>query len=203
MMEEAFYKQLFLILTLCFFAVRVYYDYRAGRQHLDMSLAVSVREQIANEGLPSMVFRFVAFPVLIILVIGYPLTSWFDSLALPLPEVTRFIGAILGALSVPLLGWIQGTLGRYWSAGLEIQSDHRLITSGPYSRICHPMYTAIMMFGVGEALLSANLLLLVLFVSASMLLALRAPVEERMLLKEFGDEYRDYMRRTGRFLPKI
>jgi protein-S-isoprenylcysteine O-methyltransferase Ste14 len=36
-----------------------------------------------------------------------------------------------------------------------------------------------------------------------MLLALRAPVEERMLLKEFGDEYRDYMRRTGRFLPKI
>ena len=59
------------------------------------------------------------------------------------------------------------------------------------------------MFGVGEALISANLLLLVLFVLASMLLALRAPLEERMLLKEFGDEYRDYMRRTGRFLPKI
>ena len=202
-MEEAFYKQLFLILTLCFFAVRVYYDYRASRQHLDKSFTARIREQIANEGLPSMVFRFVAFPVLIILVIGYPLTSWFDSLALPLPEVTRFIGAILSASSVPLLGWTQGTLGRYWSAGLEIQSDHRLITSGPYSRIRHPMYTAIMMFGVGEALLSANLLLLVLFVSASMLLALRAPVEERMLLKEFGDEYRDYMRRTGRFLPKI
>ena len=122
---------------------------------------------------------------------------------MPLPEVIRFIGAILSALSVPLLGWIQGTLGRYWSAGLEIQSDHRLITSRPYGRIRHPMYTAIMMFGVGEALLSANLLLLVLFVSASMLLALRAPVEERMLLKEFGDEYCDYMRRTGRFLPKI
>jgi predicted membrane-bound dolichyl-phosphate-mannose-protein mannosyltransferase len=48
MMEEAFFKQLFLILTLCFFAVRVYYDYRAGRQHLDKSLAVSVREQIAK-----------------------------------------------------------------------------------------------------------------------------------------------------------
>jgi cbb3-type cytochrome oxidase subunit 3 len=38
MMEEAFYKQLFLVLTLCFFAVRVYYDYRAGRQHLDSPL---------------------------------------------------------------------------------------------------------------------------------------------------------------------
>jgi len=202
-MEEPFFKQLFLILTLCFFSSRVYYDYKASKQHQDKSITLRIREQIANEGYPSMVLRFISFPFLIILVIGYPLTGWFDSLAVPLPEAIRFMGAILSAFSTPLLGWVQGTLGRHYSTGLEIQRDHRLITSGPYSRIRHPMYTAIMMFCVGCGLVSANLLLLVIFVVGSMFLVLRAPVEEKMLLKEFGDEYRDYMRRTGRFFPKI
>lgn len=202
-MEEVLFKQLFLILTLCFFSVRVYYDYKAGKQHVDKPLNIRIKEQIANEGYPSMVLRFITFPILLIIVAGYPLTSWFDQLAITLPDVIRYAGATLCVLSIPLLGWTQATLGRHWSAGLEIQRDHRLITSGPYRRVRHPMYTAIIMFGVGCSLESANMLLLIFFGVASLFLVLRTPVEEKMLLREFGDEYRDYMRRTGRFLPKI
>ena len=66
-MEEALFKQLFLVLTLCFFSVRVYYDYNAGKQHVDKPLNIRIKEQIANEGYPSMLLRFIAFPILLIM----------------------------------------------------------------------------------------------------------------------------------------
>lgn len=79
-----------------------------------------------------------------------------------------------------------------------------MVTSGVYRKIRHPMYTAIALYSIAQALLLPNwiadpsslLAFMVLFV-------LRVNVEEQMMLENFGDEYAAYMNRTKRLLPGV
>jgi protein-S-isoprenylcysteine O-methyltransferase Ste14 len=79
-----------------------------------------------------------------------------------------------------------------------------VVTSGVYRRIRHPMYTAIALYSIAQALLLPNwiagpsslLAFIVLFV-------LRVNVEEQMMLEHFGDEYAAYMNRTKRLFPGV
>jgi len=63
------------------------------------------------------------------------------------------------------------------------------------------MYTVLIMYLLSWVLVSANLLFLIYYVLAILLIILRIPKEERMMLEKFGEEYRVYMKRTGRLLP--
>lgn len=93
-------------------------------------------------------------------------------------------------------------LGSEWSPQLQLREGHHLVTSGPYARIRHPMYTGITGFGVGLALVSANWVFVALVALVVVGLLLRIPREEEMLIAEFGDEYRMYKQRTGSLLPR-
>jgi protein-S-isoprenylcysteine O-methyltransferase Ste14 len=59
------------------------------------------------------------------------------------------------------------------------------------------------MYELSWVLVSANLLFLIYYALAVLLITLRIPKEERMMLEQFGEEYRVYMKRTGRLLPHI
>ena len=65
------------------------------------------------------------------------------------------------------------------------------------------MYTVHLVYFLAWVLVSANLLLLINYVLTIILIVLRIPKEEQMLLDQFGDEYRAYMKRTGRLLPRL
>jgi protein-S-isoprenylcysteine O-methyltransferase Ste14 len=95
-------------------------------------------------------------------------------------------------------------LGTNWSITLEVREQHRLITHGVYRRIRHPMYTALLLYSVGQALVIPNWLAglsnLVAFV---ILLAFRMGAEEAMMRAQFGDEYQAYVSRTQRLAPWI
>jgi protein-S-isoprenylcysteine O-methyltransferase Ste14 len=94
-------------------------------------------------------------------------------------------------------------LGKEWSVNLQLNQDHRLIQSGPYSKIRHPMYTAIFAIYLGLSLISANYLVVSVMVLFILSAVARIPREEQMLIERFGDTYRDYIRKTGMFLPKL
>jgi protein-S-isoprenylcysteine O-methyltransferase Ste14 len=95
-------------------------------------------------------------------------------------------------------------LGLNWSVTLEIRKEHRLITHGVYRSIRHPMYSSIFLFSIAQGLLLENWLAgWFAVVTFAPLYFIRTPREERMMCEFFGDEYRDYMRRTGRLLPRI
>src|SRR6185503_18511183 len=85
-------------------------------------------------------------------------------------------------------------LGTNWSITLEVRERHRLITHGVYRRVRHPMYSALVLYSVGQALVIPNWVAgpanLVAF---AVLFALRVRQEERMMLEQFGDEYTAYM----------
>ncbi len=104
---------------------------------------------------------------------------------------------------IVLLAWTHVCLGKEWSINLQLRDDHRLIRSGPYSRIRHPMYTALFAIYIGIGLISNNYAALALILMVVISLLLRVPKEEKMMIEKFGDEYRAYMKKTGRFFPKL
>ena len=177
-----------------FFAVRVI---RAGeRLRPD-------RAALKREGWTIGVLRWVAFLTLIAmvtLIVRHP--AWWSKFALPLPDFVRWTGVLLNAASLGFWTWTHLTLGTLWSAQLQLRAGHRLVTCGPYAKIRHPMYTAILAWLLGIGLILSNALIFLLMAPLIVILVGRVPREEQMMLDHFGDAYRDYMSRAGRFLPK-
>src|SRR5262249_7358056 len=102
-----------------------------------------------------------------------------------------------------LLVWVQHSLGRRFSPTLQVRREQNLVVAGPYRRIRHPMYTALILLWVGLAMISANwLIILWVLVGVSGVIRDRAPLAEAMMLEAFGVSYRESMRRRGRFLPR-
>jgi protein-S-isoprenylcysteine O-methyltransferase Ste14 len=93
-------------------------------------------------------------------------------------------------------------LGRNWSISLEMRSGHRLVNTGIYRHIRHPMYSSFFLLGLAQSLLLPNWVAGVAgLAGAGILYAFRIRREETMMLETFGDEYRVYMRRTKRLVP--
>jgi protein-S-isoprenylcysteine O-methyltransferase Ste14 len=162
------------------------------------------QQAIRHEGVGLFATRVVMFFVLIAILVLYAIHHpWMEALDFYLPPWLRWLGFIIGLLSIALIIWVQLELGRQFSPQLQLRREHQLITSGPYSRVRHPLYTAIYGLGLSLALVSANWFFVAFFVLSLVGLCLRVPKEERMLLDQFGDEYRAYMQHTGRFFPKM
>jgi protein-S-isoprenylcysteine O-methyltransferase Ste14 len=121
--------------------------------------------------------------------------------AFPAPGWLRWAGFVLGIASVGLFAWTHEVLGRFWSPYLQLRPGHRLITAGPYARIRHPMYSAILGWMISLGLVAGNWIPLVFAAMCTLNFMLRIQGEEKMMLQQFGDEYRAYMKRTGRLLP--
>ncbi len=131
------------------------------------------------------------------------LPSWIAFASLPFTVWLRWIGVGLCMASLNLLASSDRHLGQNFSHTLEIQSDHFLVESGPYRRIRHPIYSSGLLFFVGVFLVSANLLVGACWSSLLILYSTRIPREEAMMIAAFGDQYREYMTRTGRLIPKL
>lgn len=162
------------------------------------------REAIENEGKLFFAFRVISGILLAVVIVIYaffPATnSWFQ---FSLPSGLRWIGVIASSFSLLFWTYSQQVLDKNWSGNLKIQEKHTLVTSGPYSVMRHPIYTAMIVWSAGLALYTAN----AFFVAFTALVLLWAPLrilkEEKMLIGYFGDEYKKYMEYTGRYLPKF
>ncbi|HEX7175803.1 MAG TPA: isoprenylcysteine carboxylmethyltransferase family protein [Pyrinomonadaceae bacterium] len=141
----------------------------------------------------------IILPLSVIVYAVYP--AWVARLALPFPQLVRLLGVGLCLVSLVQLVRVHRALGRHWSASLRLRDDHRLVTEGPYRRVRHPMYTALIGNMLGLCLMSANLLIIVPRLVQIFLLLLRMGKEESMMLSRFGEEYRSYMARSGRLFP--
>ena len=146
----------------------------------------------------------VALPLLFSILAYLFRPQWMSWSTLELPIVWRWLGAGLGLLTVPLIYWVFSNLGKNVSETTLTKERHELVTTGPYRWIRHPLYTFGSLFLASIALLTASWLIGSLTVVAVVLVALVVmPREERALIDKFGDSYRDYQQRTGRWLPRI
>ena len=115
---------------------------------------------------------------------------------------------ITGVAILALGNWVfwksHKDLGGNWSPTLEIRQDHNLVTQGIYRQIRHPMYLSIWLLVIAQAMILPN------YVGGfagllpfGILYFQRVSKEERMMQEEFGDAYTEYVRRTGRLLPRL
>jgi protein-S-isoprenylcysteine O-methyltransferase Ste14 len=115
-----------------------------------------------------------------------------------------WLGMVVFAASLVLFYRTHRDLGRSWSVTLELRDQHALITRGVYNWVRHPMYSAFWLWAIAQALLLPNWVAgLAGLVGFGTLYAARVGREEGMMLRAFGDSYRDYMARTPRVIPRI
>jgi protein-S-isoprenylcysteine O-methyltransferase Ste14 len=140
----------------------------------------------------------------IILPALYLFTAWLGFADYHLPAFIPWCGAVVMVIALWLFWRAHVDLGLNWSITLEMRKDHELIVHGLYRRIRHPMYAAIFLFAVAQALLLQNWLAgWAGFVTFAILYLVRTPREEKMMCEFFGESYRDYMQRTGRLWPRL
>lgn len=156
-----------------------------------------------REGWKLYAFRSVGFVLLIVVLALIAINpAWISKLHFPLPPWLRWAAFALGLASLGLWTWTHIELGSLWSGSLQLRQGHHLVTGGPYARIRHPMYTAIFVWAMSLGFVIANWAFVLFAAWFVAYLAVRTSREEQMMIERFGDEYRDYMKSTGRFLPR-
>ncbi len=121
-----------------------------------------------------------------------------------LPQWVHACGLVIMISALWLFWRSHADLGLNWSATLEMRKYHEITRHGVYERIRHPMYAAIWLFSIAQALLLDNWLAGWGVVCAfGCLYFLRVAREEQMLLDHFGKDYELYMAQTGRLFPAL
>ncbi|MEX0677890.1 MAG: isoprenylcysteine carboxylmethyltransferase family protein [Pirellulales bacterium] len=133
-------------------------------------------------------------------IIHPPAIGW---ASVPVPDWLRWLGAVVGLAGVVLMYWTLVNLGKNLTDTVTTRRDATLVTSGPYRWVRHPFYLTAALLMAGVALLSANWFIGASGLVVMALLVRRTPKEEQKLVEKFGDEYRAYMAKTGRFLPRL
>jgi protein-S-isoprenylcysteine O-methyltransferase Ste14 len=115
----------------------------------------------------------------------------------------RWLGVGMGSTCVVLIYWMFSSIGTGITPTVATRSTHKLSTSGPYRWIRHPLYSFGTLFFLSFALMADSWFIAAMAALALVLLSIRLPNEEAHLIEKFGDEYREYIKRTGRYLPKL
>jgi len=123
--------------------------------------------------------------------------------SIDLPVSLRWAGVGLGVLATGLLLWTLTNLGKNLTDTVVTRRTHTLVSTGPYRWVRHPFYGGVTLTIVANGLAAANWFLLVAGGLVVMLLVVRTRTEEAKLVERFGDSYRLYVERTGRFLPRM
>lgn len=188
------FKIIYFIGFITLLFVRLYYRWR-NRDVKFVESYVSTLEKF--------LFFLDAVGVVLIPLI-YIFTPWLDFADYQLPSWVCWTGTFILALAIFLLWRSHADLGRNWSQSLELRKGHQLIDHGVYKYIRHPMYAAIWLYGLAQALLLHNFIAgWSTLITFGLLYFLRVPREEQMMLEKFGNDYRAYMRKTGRIIPPL
>ncbi len=196
-MSENIFRILAAVIFFTGVGISVYFRRKADK---DSGEKVSWKD----EGVAMILMLRMGGLVLWLSMIGYliypPLLAWSN---VGLPEWLRWLGAGIGISCIFLIYWMFINIDTGISPTVATRSEHKLSTSGPYRWIRHPLYSFGTLFFLSFALMADSWFIAFMAVLALVLLTLRLPNEEAHLIEKFGDEYREYMQRTGRFFPKI
>ncbi|MBI2757784.1 MAG: isoprenylcysteine carboxylmethyltransferase family protein [Chloroflexi bacterium] len=195
-MSQTFFHSVFIVFFALFAVIRVYFQWRARQTQGQ----VEYKESKLNIALRAFIGAIFFLGVLFYIV-RPQLLAWAE---LPLPQWSQWLGVVLGGVSLPLLAWTQLALGSNFSTTLHVRQEHTLVTGGPYRYVRHPMYTALFLSLSVILLLTRNWLVGgIPLVGLCVILLMRLPREERAMIERFGNAYREYMKRTGRFFPRV
>ena len=192
------FRMILLVVMIGYIVPRAYYRRKARRSNppgeSDLKNVTENKVRLALLGISG-----ISADLLSIAWVIHP--AWLSWSSMLLPNWLRWVGIAVGVVAV-WLGYVSHrTLGASYTPTLKTKESHQFVAQGIYRWVRHPMYTSFFTLLAACFLLSANWLIGVLGLVYSLLIVERAGHEERMLLNAFGEEYRQYMRCTGRFFP--
>ena len=129
--------------------------------------------------------------------------NWMNWSKIGLPESIRWLGVGIGVLCTFGIYWLFSSIGSGITPTSVTRKEHKLVTRGIYRWIRHPLYTIGSSFIISFGIMADNWFIAAFGILAFILMASRTPKEEANLIEKFGDEYREYMKRTGRYLPRL
>jgi len=120
----------------------------------------------------------------------------------PDARITQAMGLILTAAGILLAVWARWHLGKFWSDKIVLKVDHRLIRSGPYAHLRHPIYSGVLLGIAGTALAIGEWRGLLALAVLGTNYFMKARQEERILAAQFGETFAEYRRHAGFVLPR-
>jgi protein-S-isoprenylcysteine O-methyltransferase Ste14 len=135
--------------------------------------------------------------------LAYAFTDWLRPFDYSVPVWAVWAAASVFALSLVIRWEAQRSLGEQWSSTLEMAEGHALVTGGIYAYIRHPIYASLILWAAAQPFLLNNVIAgWGGALAVALIWLVRVPREERMMLERLGEEYRRYVTRTGRLIPK-
>ena len=175
---------------LIFLVIRKYYEIKCRKREYTMS----------KKDIPEFFFITIAGIGMVIPLV-YIFSKVLDFADYSRPEWFMWKGVAFLFIGTVMLWRSHHDLGKNWTIIPVITKKHTLITSGIYKHIRHPMYSAHFAWAIGQALVLPNWIAGFSFlVSMIPMYLFRINKEEQILIKEFGDEYKEYMKRTRRLI---
>ena len=204
MVSSLFFRMSFIVLWIMLGVVRGYYGRKTKTHDSLVGVAEKLKSAEQEMGRGVMVLTAIITIVggvgLVLYLLAPPWWTW---TTIPLGELVQWLGIVIAIPPLFYLVWVHRHLDTQWSIALELQEDHKLITSGPYAQVRHPMYLGIFVYTVGLILISLDILVFLFFAFSIWVNYRRIPSEEEMMIEEFGDAYREYIKRTGRLIPRL
>ena len=206
-MLEIFFKIAFFVILFSFAYVMTAYTKKAKARREDKA----IRIKIHNESEVPLLLKLRAIfgiPFYFGVFVWIFASKFMEWSAILLPVWVRWTGLALGILSVFLNAWSHRTLstklGEDFDPMLRLLKIPALVKDGPYTKMRHPIYLAFLLMQISVLFLTSNWFIglcgIAIIISV---IAIRVPEEEKLLIEQFGDEYREYMKHTGRYLPKL
>ncbi len=114
------------------------------------------------------------------------------------------IGIVLAIAGIGLTFAAQLAMGDSWRVGVDPGERTELVTGGPFELVRNPIYSAMLPTVFGLVLMVPSVVAIAAFLTLLVALEMQVRlVEEPYLLQVYGDEYRSYASRVGRFVPGL
>jgi protein-S-isoprenylcysteine O-methyltransferase Ste14 len=187
-------KLVWVLFVLCWGAIRLSYARRAHRnKHISK-----------HDELYEIVLLTLSFLGYLIIPAVYVATTWLSFADYRFQPAMFWLGVATMVATLWLFWRSHADLGHNFSAKLVIREKHKLVTTGVYRLIRHPMYASFLLWSVLQILLLPNWITgLAGVFGFCILYCARIHREEQLMLHKFGDEYRQYMTHTKRLVPYI
>ena len=188
------FQKIFVIDLILIAIIRIYF----GKHRLKTQYKVSINPIIERINSYLVSFGMIYFPLMNIF-FGY-----FQKFYIEIPYVLKIFSSIIITIDIIIFYLSHKDLADSWSPFLEIKDKQKLVKTGIYKYIRHPMYLSMWIFSIFQGFALSNYFLGIFGLLAwANLYFIRVSNEEKMMLDTFGEEYEKYIENTGRLFPKI
>jgi len=166
-------------------------------------MAINVKRTQQLEPLASRILRVLVFGMAIVAMSFRLPGAWLNVQLWPQGLLSFWAGTGLTFAGLLFSVWARVQLGRNWSRSVTIKQDHKLIVTGPYALVRHPIYTGLLAAFLGTVLAVGEVRAVLAFVLIAVQFGYKLRLEEKWMQAQFGAAYVAYSNRVAALVPYL